>query len=373
MKRQILFLTLKTFSFTGGIEKVCRIFAKVLNDLNWDKGIKSQIWSMYDSSKDLNPLYSNSTFRGFNGQQIRLILSVLWKHRQFDTIILSHINLILVAWLVRLFSSKKRIILFAHGIEVWKEIPSWKKRFLREAGVEIWAVSRYTAEILNKKHQMPSGQIKIVNNCLDPFLSHTDTFAKPLQLLQRYQLDQQQPVLFTLTRLTSSEKYKGYDLIINLLPELIQDYPDLIYIIGGKADIDEYKRLTVLIEEKNLDSHVNLAGYISDTELSDYFKLADVFVMPSRKEGFGLVFIEAAANGCKVIGGNQDGSIDALLDGRLGKLVDPTNANEIKNAVTQYLNIGRSDEQSKKIQQDCLAKFNYANYYNYINQLLQSA
>jgi glycosyltransferase involved in cell wall biosynthesis len=69
--------------------------------------------------------------------------------------------------------------------------------------------------------------------------------------------------------------------------------------------------------------------------------------MPSKQEGFGIVFLEALACGKPVIAGNRDGSKEALLDGKLGVLVDPDNINEIaeaiinillKNAPTQFLN-----------------------------------
>ena len=60
---------------------------------------------------------------------------------------------------------------------------------------------------------------------------------------------------------------------------------------------------------------VRFAGRVTPEELPDHFRLADVFVMPSTGEGFGIVFLEAMASGIHVIGGNQDGSLDPLADG----------------------------------------------------------
>jgi phosphatidylinositol alpha-1,6-mannosyltransferase len=72
-------------------------------------------------------------------------------------------------------------------------------------------------------------------------------------------------------------------------------------------------------------------------ELPDYFRLADVFVMPSAYEGFGIVFLEAMATGVHVIAGSQDGSRDALCDGALGTLVDPENGEELASAILAAL------------------------------------
>ena len=79
------------------------------------------------------------------------------------------------------------------------------------------------------------------------------------------------------------------------------------------------------------------AGQVADAELADYFALADVFAMPSTGEGFGIVFLEAAASGLPVIGGNRDGSVDALAEGRIGRLVDPHSREDIEAAVVEAL------------------------------------
>jgi glycosyltransferase involved in cell wall biosynthesis len=82
---------------------------------------------------------------------------------------------------------------------------------------------------------------------------------------------------------------------------------------------------------------VVFAGYVPDPELPDYFALAHVFAMPSTGEGFGIAFLEAAASGLPVIGGNSDGSVDALADGRIGRLIDPQAPAELEGAVIDVL------------------------------------
>jgi phosphatidylinositol alpha-1,6-mannosyltransferase len=88
----------------------------------------------------------------------------------------------------------------------------------------------------------------------------------------------------------------------------------------------------------NLNNAVALAGYIPEEELSAHYNLADLYIMPSLGEGFGIVFIEAMFNELPVIGGNKDGSVDALLNGKLGLLVDPDNPGEITLAIKKVIN-----------------------------------
>jgi glycosyltransferase involved in cell wall biosynthesis len=83
--------------------------------------------------------------------------------------------------------------------------------------------------------------------------------------------------------------------------------------------------------------NVQFAGSVPSEELPDYFRLADVFVMPSVAEGFGIVFLEAMATGVRVIGGSKDGGRDALCDGALGTLVDPENSEELASAILAAL------------------------------------
>ena len=85
-------------------------------------------------------------------------------------------------------------------------------------------------------------------------------------------------------------------------------------------------RLEALARDVGVAERVIFAGQVPDADIADHFALASVFAMPSMGEGFGIVFLEAAASGVAVIGGNRDGSADALADGAIGAAIDPVNA-----------------------------------------------
>lgn len=358
MRNKILFLTLHTFSLTGGIEKVNRAIVKALADLKKDY----QLLSMYDRAVD-ERYTTAKTFKGFKGNRIAFALSTFSRSINANVVILSHINLLVFAWLIKKLKPRTRIILMAHGIEVWADLAKWKINFLRKC--EIWSVSNYTAAKIISKHQLSQQNISVLNNCLDPFFEIPTSFEKPKALLQRHKLTRDQPLLFTLTRLSSEESYKGYDRVLMAIPHLLKQFPSLHYLLAGKADAAEKQRVEDLINKLNLKSHVTLVGFLKDEELTNYYCLGDIFIMPSTSEGFGIVFIEAAACGAQVIGGNKDGSVDALLNGKLGTLVDPININEITSAIEKKL-ITKNDPM--QLQTLCIANFGYAQYVDQIKR-----
>jgi len=361
--QRILFLSLYTFGLTGGIEKVCRSLTKVLHELKNSGSIgQYHCLSMYDGNADRQ--YSEvGHFSGFSGNRMGFGRKAIREGLKSDIVILSHINLLIFGWLIKKLKPKTRIILFAHGIEIWKPLNKWKKVFLQR-NAEIWAVSKYTAENIRQQHDVASNQLSILNNCLDPFFQVPQSFNKPVGLLERYGLHTDQKILFTLTRLSIQEQYKGYDQVLAALKYL----PDEVhYILSGKADLPEQKRVEHLIEQYGLQHRVTLTGFIADTEITDHYLLADIFVMPSKAEGFGISFIEAAACGCTVIAGNQDGSKDALLNGELGILIDPTDQEQLHTAILEALKLPASRVLQ---QQKTLNHFAFSSYLHKMQKLL---
>lgn len=362
-QQRILFLSLYTFGLTGGIEKVCRSLTKVLHELkNMDAVNQYHCLSMYDGNPDQQYIDARH-FTGFSGNRIAFGQKTIREGLKSDIILLSHVNLLVFGWLIKKLKPKARIILLAHGIEIWEPLKNWKKRFLQQK-TEIWAVSKYTANRVQQQHSIAPHQINILNNCLDPFFEVPQSFKKPAELLKRYGLNADQKILYTLTRLSSREQYKGYDQILAVLQHLPEE---IHYVLGGKADSLEQKRIEQLINQYGLQHRVTLTGFIEDSEITPHFLLADIFVMPSKAEGFGISFIEAAACGCKVIAGNRDGSKDALLNGELGFLIDPADQEELRKAIFEAfaLPIARDLQQQKT-----LNHFAFSNYLHKTQQLL---
>ncbi|WP_457289118.1 glycosyltransferase family 4 protein [Pedobacter sp. UYP24] len=264
---------------------------------------------------------------------------------------------------------KITIVLIAHGTEIWRPLSWWKTKFIK-IWVVIWSVSHHTKKEISKKHNLDARRIHVLHNCLNPFLALPKSFEKPKKLLERYHLTKSQKIILTISRITKHEHDKGYENILKLLPCLLSKFPDLHYIICGKIDNDEIKRLIGIIELLNLKDHVTITGFIPNEELSIHYSLCDAFIMPSKKEGFGLVFIEAAACGCNVIAGNKDGSIEAIMYGKLGIAVDPDNPIKLEKAIRHTLK-NQSSASSYKRQQLCVNNFHQSRYQQKVLKLLK--
>jgi glycosyltransferase involved in cell wall biosynthesis len=245
----------------------------------------------------------------------------LWQRP--DLIIASHLNFGVAARQLKLLAGTP-YWLTAHGIEAWDITRPSLKAVLRHAD-RILAVSSYTRTRLLAEQQLDPARVVLLPNTVD-----ADRFTprpKPPHLLARYGLRPEQPVLLTVSRLVSSEQYKGYDKVIRALPAIQRAIPDVRYILVGKGD--DRPRIEQLIDQVGAREYITLAGFVPDEELSDYYNLCDVFAMPSKREGFGIVFLEAMSCGKPTLAGNKDGSVDALCHGELGALVDPDDVHEV--------------------------------------------
>lgn len=337
-KNKVLFLTLRVFSATGGIEKVCRVAGKALYELGLQYGGILDIFSMYGKTDNAagNKYFPQLVFRGFNARKISFVFKSVMAGRRHDFVIMSHVNLLLVGFLVKLSRPSVKLVLLAHGIEVWKPFPRWKRYMLNKCDL-ILPVSHFTRDRMISLYGISEEKFSVMNNCLEPFMERPLEKGKPAFLLERYGVQKEQQVILTVSRMSDTEQYKGYDRVIESLPALIGQYPGIRYLLIGKYDAKEKQRLDEMICRLGLGDVVIFTGFIPDEEMPAHFTVADLFIMPSEKEGFGIVFIEAMYYGLPVIAGNKDGSVDALWRGEMGTLVDPNDLGAIATAIKHVL------------------------------------
>ncbi len=271
--------------------------------------------------------------------------------------------------IAKLINPRCKVWLIAHGIEVWRPMSPIKAQLLKKCD-KIICVSRFTRQEMIKRHLVPEQKCEVINNVIDPFMVLPSSFDKPEHLLQRYKLTQKDTVLFSLTRLAATEQYKGYDQIIKILSQLRSAIPNIKYVLSGKYDEQEEKRINNLVRLHGVENHIVLTGFIDEEELTDHFLLADLFALPSKKEGFGIVFIESLACGLPVICGNADGSMDAIRDGELGKAVNPDDLDELEQTISQSLLKPAKQTDRLITQQRCILHFNLSDYILTLQRLL---
>jgi phosphatidyl-myo-inositol dimannoside synthase len=283
-----------------------------------------------------NQYFPSDIFTGFNAAKTTFILNAVKEGKKADVVILSHINLLLAAWLIKKTNPHTQIILMAHGIEIWGTLSKQKKMMLAVCD-KIVSVSNYTKNRIIAEQGIDVSKCFVLNNCIDPFLQRPTMKYRHIDLIKKYNLKTDDIVLLTLTRLSARDRYKGYDYVLDALVDIVKKHSTIKYILaGGYTDTEK-----IFIEEKiaknNLMSNVMLTGYLPEVELANHFSMADIYIMPSIKEGFGIVFVEAMYYGVPVIAGNADGSVDALLNGAVGLLIETENKVAISEALNKMI------------------------------------
>ncbi|OAQ38614.1 hypothetical protein A5893_14475 [Pedobacter psychrophilus] len=278
---EVVFLGLCCFSQTGGIEKVNRAWLKALQNISSSLNIKLISCFLLDDQANTSYINSNN-FKGFKSNKINYTLQVIYYALKADIVIVSHIHLSPILFLIQKIKPKLKVYIHAHGIEVWEQLSSFQIKVLKKAS-SILAVSQFTKSKLIQNYHIPSNQIEIWPNCLDPYFDIPKDFTPSATLKKRYAIDEETKVLFTLARLSTTEQYKGYDDVIAALPLLQLKYPNIIYLIGGKYDDAEFLRLNQLITNLGLSKQVKLLGYIPNEELTAHYVLANVYVMLVRE------------------------------------------------------------------------------------------
>lgn len=336
-KSRILFLTLNIFSATGGIEKVCKIVAKGLSEIVGSTNGRYNVFSMHDSTKDFDNRYLDiNFFIPFHSKKLQFAVQSIKQSFQSDIVVFSHVNLLAIGIAIKFLQPRKKLILFVHGIEVWNVLPAWKRYFINKFDTII-CVSNYTKAIMVGAHKIDETRCQVLNNCIDPFLQNVTSKIKDSILLAKYNLQQSDTILFTISRLSPHDRDKGIDKVLFAISELKSEFPNLKYVIIGKYQNSEKQWLDKLITDYSLENSVVFTGFIADNELASHMNLGDIYIMPSKKEGFGIIFIEALFFGKPVIAGNLDGSVDALANGEFGILVNPESNEEIISAIKSII------------------------------------
>lgn len=326
------------YEFKGGIQVYLGFFLKALHSLYPSNSY--EIFVKHDTHYPKeNELWPNARFHFLGKWPLAfrtltfateiLIFGLIKKPR---LTVAAHLNFAVIAhWLNRLVKTRYWIVVY--GIETWDVQRPALRAALRSAD-RILAISSYTKRRLIDEQNIDPDKISLLPCAFDA--SRFSIKPKPDYLLQKYSLSSNQPVILTVSRLADVERYKGYDQILSALPNIRKAIPNVHYVIVGKGS--DRPRIEQIIAKKGLQDCVTLAGFVPDDQLCDHYNLSDVFAMPSKLEGFGIVYLEAMACGKPALGGNQDGAVDALCNGRLGALIDPDNVQEIANTLIQILN-----------------------------------
>lgn len=304
-RQRTVLLAPEIFSSEGGIPRILQLYLKALCD-RADTNREIALVALNDTEIAGAELQRRvdgklAASRACSRSKMRFVRDALELARGADTIVCGHIRQLPVAWLARRMNPRLRYYLVAHGIEVWRHFNLVERQALRGAE-RIFCVSEYTRGELLKHSAISPDRTVVVHNALDPYFA-IDA-GRPLAACP--------PTILVVTRVTYADRYKGVQHMIEAMPGIRKAIPAAKLRIVGRGD--DVPRLQRLVRQLNLDDAVQFAGYIEDAKLADEMRSCRLFALPSRKEGFGLVFLEAMAHGRPCLGAAAGGIPEVITD-----------------------------------------------------------
>lgn len=328
---RVLILCPELFRSEGGIARMMRLYARAACDDPNVTSVELVVLHDHEIPEAKLTLYTGPKLAratGCGGSRFAFGLQVLRAMQRADRVICGHIHLLPLAWLARGISSRIRLYVVAHGIEVWSPPTSLQRRALHGTS-GIWCVSAYTLKTLSAlcESHVPRSRFKVMPNALDPvLLPEGPVLARPRI---------GPPTLLSVSRLDRRDRYKGIDHLIQALPRVRSSVPEARLRIVGSGD--DSSRLASLAIEQGVASAVEFPGRLSDAALRSELRECDVVALPSEKEGFGLVYLEAFAQGKPAIGARAGGTPEVIEEGKNGLLVPYGDVSALATACIEAL------------------------------------
>jgi glycosyltransferase involved in cell wall biosynthesis len=343
-----LLLAPELFTTDSGIPRILRLYLKALCEQAERDGGRVRFVTLNDEavdSADLRPYANRSLaeWKACNRDKMRFIREVLRLGIRTDFLVCGHVAQLPVAWLASWRRPGLRYALVAHGIEVWRPFTFWERRALKGAH-RIFCVSDFTRRELLKHLALDERRLVVLPNALDPNLEPGGNSAT---------ISTSQPVILTVSRLSRSDRYKGIDHLIEAMPAILAAAPGTKLRIVGRGD--DSHRLQDLARTHKLSAAVEFAGFVSDEQLRHEFARCTVFALPSQKEGFGLVFLEAMAYGKPCLAANEGGAPE-VIDESSGRLVSYGDAHALATACIAML---KTPWDAAAIRERARAKFGF--------------
>jgi phosphatidylinositol alpha-1,6-mannosyltransferase len=312
----------------GGIQRMSLQSAAILTEWSAESGVPVLILSMQDPVGEHRVEVDGVpvVLRGFGNHQVRFAAAVLAAAVRADTVLLGHASFARLALPLRVVRPGLRVLTFVYGIEVWVRLRAMVRMGLR-ASTGVLSISEYTSRVVAELNGLDPSRIELIPCSLPPGADRAAP-AAPRPTSPRC-------VLLSVSRLWSVETGKGIDTVIRALPRVLAEVPEAEYWIVG--DGDARPGLEALAREVGVAANVRFLGRVPDEELRACYQAADVFLLPSRQEGFGIVYVEAMQQAVPVIAGNHGGAPEVVHDGVTGFLVEHGDEAAIADRVLRVL------------------------------------
>jgi phosphatidylinositol alpha-1,6-mannosyltransferase len=340
----------------GGIASVNRCILRALEEEREAARLESvDTLSLIDDPARGEPP-AGGVRRYAGNSQLRFTVQ-LWRslrQRAPDLVVFDHAGLARAMQLPLPGFSRHPYAIFAHGTEL-AVIGGGRRRAAFEAAERILTNSEFTARFVRERFRSLAGRVHAVPLCIDP--DRIELWEKDLPDAPA----RREPAVLIVGRLWSSERGKGHDALLAALPRVRERVPDAeLWIVGSG---DDAPRLESAAREKRLTGAVRFLGGVSDRELGRLYRSAGVFAMPSRQEGFGLVYAEAMWHGLPCIGSTLDAAGEVISDARTGRLVPYDSVEPLADAIAELLsNRGLAERMGSAAAVEARRRFGYGRF-----------
>ena len=319
----------------GGVQRASRHVATVAAKFASDRGMSVRFLGLNDPRGLHNVRVGSLEFSvcGYAGSKIQFVLAALRAAGRKPALVIAlHPHLAPIACAMRARTRKFRSIVFTHGVEVWQPLGWPRGAALRQADLVIGPSADTVQHLISEQH-LPPGKVQRLPWGLDP--EFEERVAAAASLLSPPGFPRMGRVILTVGRWDSAEQYKGADTLIAALPRLLKAAPDASLVLVG--DGDDRTRLEHLARDVGVWERAHFLHGLTPEQLFACYANCEIFALPSRGEGFGLVFLEAMACAKPVIGGAHGGIPDIVEDGVTGLLVPHGDAEGLAHSLESLL------------------------------------
>jgi len=312
----VLFLATAAYGSPGGIQRFNRRLIAALREL----APMHRVHLLHDEPESLPPYAAEVT--AFGKKRLAFAGKSLGAARSARVLLLGHLNLLPIGWMARRINPRLKLILFAHGVEVWGDPAYRARRFyeprLLESVDTIAAVSRHTASRMSDQFAVPQRRFVILPNAVD-------ALAPTADLRPRH-------TVLAVSRMDKHDRSKNLDTLLRAFA-MMPDSVTRLEIVGDGPLRPELEALACAL---GIAARVRFLGRVSDEMLAACYARAAVFVLPSTKEGFGIVYLEAWQHGVPVIcASGAPGEI--VSDGVDGFVIDPADIGQLAARMSALL------------------------------------
>lgn len=355
----VLLLLPGAFSAPGGIEMYNRSLIRAFTELAAESGVRCDVLVLNDRPGGADPRYLGSKAlepEHFDGDRPRFMAQALVRaaRHQPGLIVFGHVNFLRLAPALAAAAPGARTWVVTYGVDVWRRLGLATRLTLRGIS-RILSISDFTRQELERVNGIRTADVHLLPCPLDP------VWQAEFQTTGTDPLTEGPNALLTVARLDATERYKGIESVLAALPGVAERVPGVRYQILG--DGDDRCRLETFARDLGVGDLVTFAGRVTAASLAAAYSGCKLFVMPSSKEGFGIVFLEAALFGKPSIGGRHGGTPEVIADGATGLLVERTDIRGISEAITRLLTApGLREEMGRRARERVLSRFTYGHF-----------